>query len=152
MKKFFLAFIVFLLAAGSVGSAHAFYEKNGRKYEDIDIMSIAQAKCILRRDGRLLLKVKLPSEGSGKYRMQVAHVDITESRSPINVSCARPGFRNQSTVISFSPKVWKYVNPPCVAANDEEAKGECRKAQADVRNIKIEYPEAVRLDLQPNEN
>jgi hypothetical protein len=152
--KVFLFLIAVLLIAGRTGSAHAFIEKNGRKYEDIDIISVPGADCALRRDGRLLLKVKLPAGVDGKYQLRVAHVDITESQNPITVSCVRPGFKMRSIVIAFSPAAWSYVNPPCAASNNAESEEarKCKKAQADARNVKIEYPEAVRLDLESSAN
>lgn len=139
-----------LLFMADVGQAQAFYEKSGRMFEDIDIVSVPDADCTLYRDKSLLLKLRTPRVGNSRFGLAVAPVDITSSKSKIAISCVRTGFRRQSTVISFGPQTWSYVNPPCSATSDVEIGHTCAKAAADTKNIKMEYPEVVRLLLQPS--
>jgi hypothetical protein len=155
MRNWLKYAVLVLLAASTSGkvAAQEIYKKEGRQFQNLQVMSNGGASCRLFRDRKLLGTADIPSGEKIGLGTSVIVVDITASKADILTVC-RLADKATSRTVQFGPVTYVFDFAHCVAsehrsAEEDRAEAECLKRPTSAAATFMQYPEIIRLFFNP---
>lgn len=148
-KAIFSSSLWIFAGCSAVGQTN---QESDKSYQHFELVSIAGAKCVLKREGDEAIPLVLPDSKGGNLSLIDIRIDSTKNHNDISVTCTKVGYKKKSKVTSFGSVSYIDDFAPCVSTTNasDTKKNSCKKQPRSSTSVTLQYPDIIRVILEPS--